>query len=128
MKMIQSLSCRHDQSNDENYAVVRSLKGMLYFYQRPKMTNDEYLKDFKRRVELFEDNNACILGKFPSYSNTGKKMLDKNVQEATESEVTKCKDVVKKEVIAAMFIHGTNKFRYGSLKSTLAQLSMGTSQ
>ena len=45
--------------------MVTSLKGMLYFYQMPDMTNGEYLKKFKARVELMDVYNACILGKFP---------------------------------------------------------------
>ena len=49
--------------------------------------------------------------------------------EAIESEIEKCQDAVKKEVMAAMFIHWADKFRYGSLKSTLAQhMSMETIQ
>ena len=42
LKLIWGLCCRHDQNTDHTYAVVTSLKGLLYFYQKPNMTSNKY--------------------------------------------------------------------------------------
>ena len=65
LKVIWALCCRHHQNNDETYAVVTSLKNLLYFDQKPDVTNDEYLKKFKAQVESAEDFDTCVLGKIP---------------------------------------------------------------
>ena len=91
------------------------------------MTNNEYLKEFKGRIESMDDYIACILGKFPCLKAMKmKKTYGTSVKEATEHEIIECQEVVKKEVMAAMFLHGLDEFLYGPLKSTLAQhMSMG---
>ena len=51
LKFVRGLCCCHDLNNDKNYAVILSLKNLLYLYQKPEETNDEYLKDFKARMD-----------------------------------------------------------------------------
>ena len=50
LKLIGGLCCIHDQNNNETYTVVSLFKALFYFYQKPDMTNDEYLKEFKAWV------------------------------------------------------------------------------
>ena len=65
LKIIWELCCRHSINNDKTYAVISSLKNLLYLYQKPEATNDEYLKEFKARVESMDDYWVCVLGMFP---------------------------------------------------------------
>ena len=53
--------------------VESSIKALFYFYQKPDMTNDEYLKEFKAWVKSMDDYNAFVLGKFPSNENESEK-------------------------------------------------------
>ena len=46
LKLIRALCCQHDQNNDKTYAVVSSLKKLLYLYQKPDTTINEYQKEF----------------------------------------------------------------------------------
>ena len=64
--LIMSICCKYDQNTDETYAVVTSLKNLLYFYQNPNVTNNNYLKEFKEWVESIDDFNEWTLGNFPS--------------------------------------------------------------
>ena len=125
--MVRSITCRHNQNTDETYTVVQSLKSLIYFYQQLDVTNDEYLKELKAGIESIDDFDACTLQKFPCLV---KKKLDKIYNEtldmATLDEVSKCKELVKKEVMAALLLCGSDKLNYYGLKSMLAQhMSMG---
>ena len=105
--MIKSLCFMHYQKNDEIYATVTSLKVLLYFFQRPDMINDKYPKESKARVESMNDYNACFLRKFPWLIKTKmEKKFGKSVADAIENEIMEYQEVVKKEVMAAMFLHG----------------------
>ena len=75
LKLIRGLCCQHDLNNNKTYAVISSVKKPLYPYQKPKVNNDEYLKEFKARVESMNDYRAGILGKFPCLLKD--KMLEK---------------------------------------------------
>ena len=51
------------------------------------------------------------------------------IDEAMESELKECLEAMKKEAMAALLLHGDDKFLYGVTKRTLAQhVSMGTNQ
>ena len=63
--LIWSICCQHEQNACETYAMVRSMKSFFYFYQKRDTSNDEYLKEFKARVESLDDFDACTFGKFP---------------------------------------------------------------
>ena len=45
LKLIRGLCCKHNQNNDETYAVIASLKGLFHFNQKSDITNNEYLKE-----------------------------------------------------------------------------------
>ena len=52
-----------------------------------------------------------------------------NIDDASESEAKVCIEMVKKEVMAALLLHGADKSQQGSPKSTLTQhMSMGKNQ
>ena len=86
---------------------MTSLKNLLYFYQKPEAINDKYPKEFELWVKSTEDFDACILGKFPYLvKNKWTKMFSKKMDMASEAEITKCKEAVKKEVVAAQLVHG----------------------
>ena len=122
LQMIRDISCRHDQNTDKTYAIVQSLKSLKYFYQRPHVANNEYLKEFKACVETIKDFDACTLGKFQCLVKKKlEKVYNKTIDMATPDEVSKCKDLVKKEVMAALLLSGSDKLCFGGLKSTLAQ-------
>ena len=75
------------------------------------MTNNKHLNKFKARVESMDAYNTCILGKCPCLAATKmKKTYIKTVANATENEIIECQEVVKKEVMAALFLHGSDKF------------------
>ena len=80
--MVRGMFCRHGQNNDEKYMVKMSLKNQLYFHQKPEVTNDEYLKEFKAKLESFDDYSACILRKSPCLVETKiEKTYSKNVND-----------------------------------------------
>ena len=43
-------------------------------------------------------------------SNENEKKLMESVKNATENEIIECQEVVKKDIVAAMFLHGSDKF------------------
>ena len=54
---------------------------------------------------------------------------EKMVDETTESELKVCQEIIKKEVMAAIFLQGVDKECYDGLKNALAQnMSMGNNQ
>ena len=60
-----------------------------------------------------DDSRACMLGKFPFLVED--KMLEKyykTMKEATQGEIEVCQKLVKKETMAALFLHGADKIRY----------------
>ena len=65
LKLIRGLHCCHDLNNDKTYAIFSLLKNLFYVYQKLVEPNDEYLKEFKARVESMDDYKVCVLGKFP---------------------------------------------------------------
>ena len=75
-----------------------------------------------------DDFDASTLGKFPFLVKEKlSKMFNTTIDEATQDEIHKCEDMVKKEVIAALLLSGSDKIRFIGLKSTVAQhMSMGT--
>ena len=67
-----------------------SLKNLLHFYQKPEMTNNEYLK-FKASVELIHDFDACILEKFPCLIKKKlEKIYHKTIEAAIQDEINTC--------------------------------------
>ena len=61
-----------------------------------------------------DDYMACVLGKFPCLMED--EMLEKynkTMEEATQAEIKECQKVVKKEAMAALFLNGAVKIRYG---------------
>ena len=124
LKLIRGFFCLNDLNNDKMYAVISSLKNLLYLYQKSEVTNDEYLKEFKAKVESMDDYQACILEKFSCLVQD--KMVDKfdeMMDKATQGEIEECKKAVKK-TMAALFFPGADKIGYGGLKITLVQMSM----
>ena len=130
LRLIRGLCCRHDLNNHKTYAMILSLKNLFYLYQKPEVSNHEYLKEFKARVQSMDDYQTCVLEKFPCLME--EKMLekyDKSMDEATQAEIIECEKAVKKETMTALFIHGADKIGYGGLKRNLAQnMSMGSNQ
>ena len=66
-------------------------------------------------MESTKDFDACILEKIPCLV---KKKLDKRFSRTmkivSEAEAATCQNVVKKEVMAAILLHGADKFWYGA--------------
>ena len=58
-----------------------------------------------------DEFNACILGKFPSYEKKLAKMCNKTINNATKAKIMACQDIMKKEVMAALLLHGSDKFQ-----------------
>ena len=73
-----SICYKHDQNTDETYAVIMSVKYLFYFYQKTETQNDEYLKEFKARVESINNFDACILRKLPCLVKKKLKKIQKN--------------------------------------------------
>ena len=122
LKLTMGLHCCHDLNNDKTYAMILSLKNLFYLYQKPDVSNDEYLKVFKTRVVSMDNYQDSVLGQFSCLVKD--KMLekyDKSMDEAMQAEIIECDEAVKKEMMAALFIHGADKIRYRGLKSTQAQ-------
>ena len=72
-------------NNDKTNAVISSLKNIFYLYQKPEVSNNEYLKEFKARVQSMDDYQACVLGEIPCLIE--EKMFekhDKGMNEATQ--------------------------------------------
>ena len=100
--------------------MVQLLNSLLYFYQKPEASNNEYLKEFKAHVESIDDLDACTLGKISFGEGKLNKTYNKTIDVATHDEI-------KKEVMSVLLLIGSNKLQYGDLKSMLAQhTSMGT--
>ena len=59
-------------------------------------------------------------GSFHAWSKRLKTICNKSVNEASENEWEACDEVIQKELIATLRLHGAEIFRYGGLKSTLA--------
>ena len=78
LKLSHRIRYKHDQNTDETYAVIMSVKNLFYFYQKPETPNDEYLKEFKARVESINNFDACILRKFPCLVKKNLKKYKKN--------------------------------------------------
>ena len=74
------------------------------------MTNDKYLKEFKAQVKSINVYSACILENFHCLVETKIKKYGKDTKSSTENEITACQEKVKKEVVTAMFLHGSDKF------------------
>ena len=54
---------------------------------------------------------------------------ERTLEEATMAEIKVFQEIVKKEVMAVIFLNGADKVHYGSLTRTLAQnMSMGINQ
>ena len=127
LMLIRWFRCQHDLNNDKTSAVTSLLKNLLYLYQKPEETNDEYLKEFNARVESMDDYGACMLQKSPCLvEDKMMEKFDKMMEEAMQQEAEECEKAVKKETMAALLLHGADKVRCGGLKSTLSQnMSMG---
>ena len=95
---IRGICCRHDKNTDETYIIFQSLKSLIYFYQQPNATNNDYLKEFKACIESIKDFDSCTLRKF---SCLVKKKLDKiynkTLDMATQDEIDKHEELVKKK-------------------------------
>ena len=65
-----------------------------------------------------KDFDACTLGKFPCLVKKKlKKVYNKTINMAAPDEVSKCKELGKKEVMAALLLSGSDKLHYDGLKS-----------
>ena len=99
LKLIRGLYCCHDLNNDKTYAVISSLKNLLYLYQKPEDTNNEYLKELKARVESMDDYRACMLRKFPCLiEDKMMKKFNKTMDKATQKEIEECEKAGKRRL------------------------------
>ena len=104
--------------------MINSLKGIINYYRKSHVTKDKCYQQFKSRIDVMDDIRGDILGKLPCLLESNEKT---NYAQETEKERNEYKKCIKKEMIAALMLHGADRTRYQRLKNTLAQnYSMGT--
>ena len=78
LKLIRGFCYKHDQNNYQTYAVVSSLNYLLYYCEKPDVTNDEYLKEFKESMESMDDFDACMENMMMKYEQTQEDVTERN--------------------------------------------------
>jgi len=54
LMIIRGYCCQFDTLNDEYMSIVKPLKNLFYFFQKPEQRNSEFHEDFMVLVEVIE--------------------------------------------------------------------------
>ena len=123
LTMIRGYCCQFDTLNDEYMSIVKSLKNLFYFFQKPDQTNSEFHEDFMVLVEVIEEYGGT--GSLIHFPNMIKKeLLSKNIMDpskASADDLKEAKGVVREKFLAALMLNGANASKYGELKCSMAE-------
>ena len=88
-------------NNDKYYAVFNSLRVLFINFQKADMMNYDYLKEFQGRMATLDNYNANIMNFMPCLQEERlKEQYNKELANATDSEVNKAKEYVLKRGFA----------------------------
>jgi len=76
LTIIRGYCCQFDTLNDEYMSIVKSLKNLFYFFQKPDQKNSEFHEDFMALVEVIEEYGGT--GSLTHFPNMIKKELCRN--------------------------------------------------
>jgi hypothetical protein len=127
---IQGYCCQFDAFNDEYIGLVRAIKNLLYFFQKPMQSNLDYHKDILALVKVIEEyRGAGSLTHFPNMIK--KELLNDNIDvtNATADQMNKAKKNVREKFLAVLMLSRANSDKYGDLKRSMQENYMtGTSK
>jgi len=112
-------------------SIVKSLKNLFCFFQKPDQTNSEFHEDFMALVEVIEEYGGT--GSVTHFPNMIKKeLLSKNIMDPSKpwaDDLKEAKGVVMEKFLAALMLNGANASKYGELKRSMAEYYVtGTSE
>ena len=103
--------------------IVKSLKNLFYFFQKPDQTNSEFNKDFMVPVKVIEEYGGT--GSLTHFPNMIKKeLLSKNITDPSKAladDLKEARGVVREKFLAALILNGANASKYGELKRSMAE-------
>ena len=123
LTIIRGYCCQFDTLNDEYMSIVKSLKNLFYFFQKPDQTNSEFHEDFMALVEVIEEYGGT--GSLTHFPNMIKKeLLSKNITDpskASADDLREARGVVREKFLAALMLNGANASKHGELKRSMAE-------
>jgi hypothetical protein len=123
LTIIRGYCCQFVTLNDEYMLIVKLLKNLVYFFQKPDQTNSEFHEDFMALVEVIEEYGGT--GSLTHFPNMIKKeLLSKNIMDpskASADDLKEAKGVVREKFLAALMLNGANASKYGELKRSMAE-------
>jgi len=115
--------CQFDTLNDEYMSIVKLLKNLFYFFQKPDQTNSEIHEDFMALVKVIEEYGGT--GSLTHFPNMIKKeLLSKNIMDpskASADDLKEARGVVREKFLAAMMLNGANASKHSELKHSMAE-------
>jgi len=123
LMIIRGYSCQFDTLNDEYMLIVKLLKNLFYFFQKPDQTNSEFNKDFMALVKVIEEYGGTrSLTHFPNMIK--KELLSKNIKDPSKAladDLKEAKCMVREKFLAALMLNGANASKYGELKCSMTE-------
>jgi len=125
LKLIQGLCCSFDSKTQSVMATVRSQKKLFTFFQRDRMDNATYHKEFMAHVETIETYSGMgaivititlVKQKLVNLHSESKCGTPDN---PTPAELATAHKLVREEFLAALMLDGAHRDRYGALKNEL---------
>jgi hypothetical protein len=133
LTIIRGYCCQFDTLNNKYMSIVKSLKNLLYFFQKAEQTNSEFHKDFMVLAKVIKEyGEAGLLTHFPSMIR--KELSSRNIaymSKATPNKLKEAKSVVGDKFLAALMlnVNGANAAKYNKLKRGMAENYLtGTSE
>ena len=126
LKLIQGLCCSYDSKTQSVMATVASHKKLFTFFQRDGMDNSSYHREFIALVETIETYGGLgAIGITPTF--VAQKLQEMhaagtcaNTASPTTAELAVANSSAREEFLAALFLSGANRERYGPLRNELA--------
>ena len=95
LKLIRDFCCKHEQSANKVYALMKSLRALIINFQKYNVSNDDYLKEFQTRVATLNDYNVNMLDMVPCLlEDDVKEKYNKEVKYATKVELKTARENV----------------------------------